>query len=292
MPRTSYSAATHFGGVTFESNAGYQVTLSTLESKVDSLEAEKAKLKVVKAFLRREVEELKQDRRDVVSKVIPYAAIELVHSDKLGKLVGEKDYVTFNPLKRSANIPSLKRFSSFELIIRVYGGAMQRSHGVKKDILYRFPQISLYCGAWILIFLASFMSFGNNLLSRCLLSGLPEVGSPRILPLLQFPFLELSAGLLAMLCIMIHCLLFQTQSVKFICRKYSSESFLVVHSCARLFAIWASQLTMSMGASAGAMTLSFLLSPRGVSDDFVLSFLFLSRGAKVVLSLQPLESEF
>ncbi|GJS79648.1 hypothetical protein Tco_0729529 [Tanacetum coccineum] len=68
--------------------AGYQVTLSTLESKADSLEAEKAKLEAVEASLRREVEELKQDRRDVVSKVIPYAAMELVHSDELGRLVG------------------------------------------------------------------------------------------------------------------------------------------------------------------------------------------------------------
>nr|GEZ48323.1 hypothetical protein [Tanacetum cinerariifolium] len=59
---------------------GCQVTLSTLESKVDSLEAEKAKLKDVEASLHREVEELKQDRRDVVSKFVPYAAIELVAS--------------------------------------------------------------------------------------------------------------------------------------------------------------------------------------------------------------------
>ncbi|GJX64134.1 hypothetical protein Tco_0298477 [Tanacetum coccineum] len=36
----------------------------------------------------KEVEELKQDRRDVVSKVIPYAAMKLVHSDELGRLVG------------------------------------------------------------------------------------------------------------------------------------------------------------------------------------------------------------
>ncbi|GJZ78574.1 hypothetical protein Tco_0643411 [Tanacetum coccineum] len=48
---------------------GYQVTLSTLESKVDSLEAEKAKLEAVTASLCKEVEELKQDKRDVVSKV-------------------------------------------------------------------------------------------------------------------------------------------------------------------------------------------------------------------------------
>ncbi|GKE23373.1 hypothetical protein Tco_1434885, partial [Tanacetum coccineum] len=43
---------------------------------------------------------------------------------------------------------------------------MQRSHGVKKDLLYRLPRISLYYGAWILIFLASFVSSGNNPLSR------------------------------------------------------------------------------------------------------------------------------
>ncbi|GJS72762.1 hypothetical protein Tco_0705603 [Tanacetum coccineum] len=67
---------------------GYQVTLLALESKVDSLEAEKARLEAVEASLHREVEELKQDRRDVVSKVVPYAAMKLVHSDELGKLVG------------------------------------------------------------------------------------------------------------------------------------------------------------------------------------------------------------
>ncbi|GKB24745.1 hypothetical protein Tco_0864146, partial [Tanacetum coccineum] len=56
--------------------AGYQVTLLTLKSKVDSIKAEKAKLEAVEVSLLREVEELKQDRRDVVSKVIPYAAMK------------------------------------------------------------------------------------------------------------------------------------------------------------------------------------------------------------------------
>nr|GEW33433.1 integrase, catalytic region, zinc finger, CCHC-type, peptidase aspartic, catalytic [Tanacetum cinerariifolium] len=50
---------------------------------------DKARLKAVEASLRREVEKLKQDRRDVVLMVIPYAAMELVHSDKLGRLVGK-----------------------------------------------------------------------------------------------------------------------------------------------------------------------------------------------------------
>ncbi|GKB98128.1 hypothetical protein Tco_0984265, partial [Tanacetum coccineum] len=68
--------------------AGYQQSLSTLESKVTSLEAEKARLEAVEVSLRKEVEELKHDRREVVSKVVPYATMELVHSDDMGSLVG------------------------------------------------------------------------------------------------------------------------------------------------------------------------------------------------------------
>nr|GFA90525.1 hypothetical protein [Tanacetum cinerariifolium] len=67
----------------------YQVTLSTLESKVNSLEVDKARLEAVEVSLHKEVRELKQDRRDVVSKVVPYAAMELLHSDELGMLVGK-----------------------------------------------------------------------------------------------------------------------------------------------------------------------------------------------------------
>ncbi|GJU47363.1 hypothetical protein Tco_1204629 [Tanacetum coccineum] len=68
--------------------AGYQQSLSTLESKVTSLEAEKARLEAVKVSLRKEVEELKHDRKEVVSKVVLYAAMELVHSDHMGSLIG------------------------------------------------------------------------------------------------------------------------------------------------------------------------------------------------------------
>ncbi|GJZ21444.1 hypothetical protein Tco_0558483 [Tanacetum coccineum] len=39
------------------------------------------------AFYDEEVEELKQDRREVVSKVVPYTVMELVHSDDMGSLV-------------------------------------------------------------------------------------------------------------------------------------------------------------------------------------------------------------
>ncbi|GKC67949.1 hypothetical protein Tco_1100547 [Tanacetum coccineum] len=69
--------------------AGYQVSLSTLESKVASLKAEKARLEAVEASLPQEVNDLKRDRIEVVSKVVPYIAMELVHNDELGRLVGK-----------------------------------------------------------------------------------------------------------------------------------------------------------------------------------------------------------
>ncbi|GKC27468.1 hypothetical protein Tco_1034762 [Tanacetum coccineum] len=51
-----------------QKSAGYQQSLSSLEWKVTSLEAEKARLEAVEVSLRKEVEELKQDMREVVSK--------------------------------------------------------------------------------------------------------------------------------------------------------------------------------------------------------------------------------
>nr|GEY36867.1 hypothetical protein [Tanacetum cinerariifolium] len=68
---------------------GYQVSLLDLESKVASLEAKKANLEATKALLHQEIEEVKHDRREVVSKVLPYACMELLHSDELGRLVGK-----------------------------------------------------------------------------------------------------------------------------------------------------------------------------------------------------------
>ncbi|GJZ65545.1 hypothetical protein Tco_0622241 [Tanacetum coccineum] len=69
--------------------AGYQENLTTLKSKVASLEAEKAKLEVTKASLRQEVKTVKCDRMDVVSKVEPYVAMELVQSDEMGRLASK-----------------------------------------------------------------------------------------------------------------------------------------------------------------------------------------------------------
>nr|GEY49362.1 UBN2 domain-containing protein [Tanacetum cinerariifolium] len=68
--------------------SGYQVSLSASESKVASLEAEKASFEATEASLRQEIKEVKHDRRVVFSKVVPYACMELLHSDELGRLVG------------------------------------------------------------------------------------------------------------------------------------------------------------------------------------------------------------
>ncbi|GKE21100.1 hypothetical protein Tco_1432612 [Tanacetum coccineum] len=90
--------------------SGYQVSLSALESKVASLEAEKANLKAIEASLRQEIEEVKHDRREVVSKVVPYACMELLHSDELGRLVGKlvSSAITFGRCKAYEHVAGMK----------------------------------------------------------------------------------------------------------------------------------------------------------------------------------------
>ncbi|GJT51526.1 hypothetical protein Tco_0977683 [Tanacetum coccineum] len=74
----------------FESNAMAEFdqnpAVLVLREKISSLTADvkehKARLEAVEASLHREVEELKQDKRDVVSKVVPYAVMELVAAMK------------------------------------------------------------------------------------------------------------------------------------------------------------------------------------------------------------------
>nr|GEY29829.1 hypothetical protein [Tanacetum cinerariifolium] len=69
--------------------AGYHISLSALESKVASPKADKARLKAVEASLKKEVDDVKRDKIEVVLKVVPYAALKLVHSDELCRLVGK-----------------------------------------------------------------------------------------------------------------------------------------------------------------------------------------------------------
>ncbi|GJZ39064.1 hypothetical protein Tco_0585627 [Tanacetum coccineum] len=61
----------------------------SLSGEVASLEAEKAKLEATEASLREEVESVRRDRAEVVLKVVPYVAMKLVQSDKIGRLVAE-----------------------------------------------------------------------------------------------------------------------------------------------------------------------------------------------------------
>ncbi|GKG61379.1 hypothetical protein Tco_0619104, partial [Tanacetum coccineum] len=46
-------------------------------------------MEAVEVSFQKEVEELKQYMRKVVSKFVPYAAMELVHSDDMGSLIGK-----------------------------------------------------------------------------------------------------------------------------------------------------------------------------------------------------------
>ncbi|GJX25936.1 retrovirus-related pol polyprotein from transposon TNT 1-94 [Tanacetum coccineum] len=66
-----------------------------LESKYDGLKKERARLRETKIKLREEIDGLKlrckmlkHDRAEVVSKLVPYIAMELYHSDEVGQIVG------------------------------------------------------------------------------------------------------------------------------------------------------------------------------------------------------------
>nr|GEU31948.1 probable xyloglucan endotransglucosylase/hydrolase protein 30 [Tanacetum cinerariifolium] len=108
-----------------------------LREKISSLtadvtkhkEADKARLEAVEVSLHREVEELKQDRRDVVSMVIPYAVIELVHSNELGRFVGKlvSSAITYRRCRASEQVAAIKE--PFELSkVKGYRSSYQKDH--------------------------------------------------------------------------------------------------------------------------------------------------------------------
>jgi predicted RNase H-like nuclease (RuvC/YqgF family) len=75
---------------------GYKEEIAKLEIKCGSLEEERSKLgeREIKLCedldgLKRKYNALKKDRAAVVSKVIPYIAMELYHSDEVGKMIGD-----------------------------------------------------------------------------------------------------------------------------------------------------------------------------------------------------------
>ncbi|GJR48844.1 hypothetical protein Tco_1316947 [Tanacetum coccineum] len=76
----------------FEKNPAVVVLrdkIVALLGEVASLEAEKTKLEATEVSLRQELENARFDRTEVVSKVVPYVAMELVQSDDMGKLVAK-----------------------------------------------------------------------------------------------------------------------------------------------------------------------------------------------------------
>ncbi|GKF17503.1 hypothetical protein Tco_0062421, partial [Tanacetum coccineum] len=73
-----------------------------LQEKISSLAAE--------AKEHKEIKEVKHDRREVVSKVVPYACMELLHSDELGRLVGKfvSSAITFGRCRAFEQVARMK----------------------------------------------------------------------------------------------------------------------------------------------------------------------------------------
>ncbi|GJT44679.1 hypothetical protein Tco_0953394 [Tanacetum coccineum] len=108
---------------------GYQVSLSDLESKVVSLEAKQANFEATEASLHQEIEEVKHDKREVVSKVVPYACMELLHSDELGMLVGKlvSLAITFGRCKAYKQVARMKE--PFDLSkVKGYHPSYEKEH--------------------------------------------------------------------------------------------------------------------------------------------------------------------
>ena len=75
---------------------GYKEEIAELEIKCRNLEEERTKLGELEIKLREDLDglkrkynALKKDRAAVVSKVIPYIAMELYHNDEVGKMIGD-----------------------------------------------------------------------------------------------------------------------------------------------------------------------------------------------------------
>ncbi|GJU48269.1 hypothetical protein Tco_1217824 [Tanacetum coccineum] len=62
----------------------------SIKVKEHKLNLDRMMLEAVEVSLRKEVDELKHDRREVVLNVVTYVAMELVHSDHMGSLVDRR----------------------------------------------------------------------------------------------------------------------------------------------------------------------------------------------------------
>nr|GEZ69253.1 hypothetical protein [Tanacetum cinerariifolium] len=83
----------------------------------------------VEVSFRKEVEELKQDRREVVSKVVPYVAMKLVYSDNMGSLVGRlvSSTILYGSCRAYEQVANIKK--PFELSkVKGYRSSYKKDH--------------------------------------------------------------------------------------------------------------------------------------------------------------------
>nr|GEW28384.1 hypothetical protein [Tanacetum cinerariifolium] len=79
--------ALHKAMASWRKYANYEQTLSLLRVKVKGLESKRDRLKAFEIQMLQKIDRLRQDRAVVVSKVVPDAAMKLVHSNEMGILV-------------------------------------------------------------------------------------------------------------------------------------------------------------------------------------------------------------
>nr|GFA10595.1 hypothetical protein [Tanacetum cinerariifolium] len=144
-----------------QKSSGYQVSLSALESKVTSLEAKKANLEATEDSLRQEIEKVKHDRREVVSKVVPYACMELLHSDELGRLVGKlvSSAITFGRCRAYEQVARMK--DPFDLSkVKGYHPSYKKEHTQANN------DLATATFSWLNDYVAYAYAFMESLLSK------------------------------------------------------------------------------------------------------------------------------
>nr|GEX61063.1 hypothetical protein [Tanacetum cinerariifolium] len=138
-----------------------RVILLALEPKVTSLEAEKANLEATEALLREEIEEVKHDWREVVSKVVPYACIGLLHSDELGRLVRKlvSSAITFDRCRAYEQVAKMKE--PFDLLkVKGYRPSYEKEHTQVSD------DLATATFSWLNEYVADASIFVDALLSK------------------------------------------------------------------------------------------------------------------------------
>ncbi|GKE74545.1 hypothetical protein Tco_1536586 [Tanacetum coccineum] len=173
--------------------SGYQVSLLALESKVAFLEAENANLEATKASLFQEIEEVNHDMREVVSKVVPYSCIELLHSDELGMLIGKliSSTITSDRCKAYEQVSKMKE--PFDLLkVKGYFPSYEKEH------IQASNDLATATFSWLNKYVADASAFVEALMSKnssTLQKPFPSrtqmpLPSSQLATLSSFPFLK------------------------------------------------------------------------------------------------------